>query len=396
MSFTALLRALTVVVCSTLLLPVEVVHAQMQSGDVSSDGMLEQIDTDGDGVNTFGDREVVLWWVFNGGDLSELWAALAEAKPGAGGLYDISSWIQSPGAQLPNGPAAAAASGGGGVCPCPPESPACGSDPMILVCEFLRGDANRDGSVNITDATAILNFVFLGVPICDEDAADANDDGSINISDPVRLLDFLFGMGPLLAEPTGVAGLDPTVDSLNIGCSDFLLGSVEQAICENSSHAGHGLCYLEEPPEPMGEPPKVGSGFAFGGPHVGMPPEYFCYSKPTPSRPGGGGSTPPTPPPFPGAGGECINYTCPEAAAGSSLTLDGMFSIGPGEGNSAGLSSVEVTSSVSDGWQDLCNVTGFSRFGILDENGVEWAWVVTTTTAHTSSFRGAESTTRSP
>ncbi len=52
---------------------------------------------------------------------------------------------------------------------------------------FLRGDANADGVVNISDPSFILNALFTGgrQPDCD-DAADANDDGLVDISDPTN------------------------------------------------------------------------------------------------------------------------------------------------------------------------------------------------------------------
>ncbi|MEM7167472.1 MAG: S8 family serine peptidase [Planctomycetota bacterium] len=59
---------------------------------------------------------------------------------------------------------------------------------------FIRGDANRDFSLNISDATALLSYMFLStaapLPLA---AGDTNDDGSINLQDPLVLLDYLFG-----------------------------------------------------------------------------------------------------------------------------------------------------------------------------------------------------------
>jgi hypothetical protein len=80
---------------------------------------------------------------------------------------------------------------------------------------FLRGDANRDRRRDLSDAVAILSFLFTGGarPPC-ADAADANDDGTLNITDPVVILDFLFrGSGPLPA-PADEPGTDPTADAL--------------------------------------------------------------------------------------------------------------------------------------------------------------------------------------
>ncbi|MGE3964413.1 MAG: dockerin type I domain-containing protein, partial [Planctomycetota bacterium] len=387
---------LLVAFLSFLAWPAARATAQMQAGRVTSDGTLELIDVDGDGVNTFGDRDVVLWWIFSGGDVSLLWEALAEARPGAGGLYDLSGWLSSPEAQLPSGASgaagaaavAAAAGGGGGACPCPVGSPECETDPALLDCEFIRGDANRDFAVNVADVTFILEHLFQGGPVCDQDATDVNDDGSINISDAVRLLDFLFSGGAPIVAPWPAPGLDPTVDSLNLACSDFDLGSVVSAVCDESRARWEGLCFLDEPPEQMGDSSGTGgpggNPFAFSGKHVCMPPDYWWFHKPIITKPAGGGggaaaggSAPPRLPPFPGAGGECLNFTCPEASGGSSLDPFAMFSIGPGTDNNAGFESVlghgSGDASVSDGWQDLCNLVGFPKYGILDENGVEWA-----------------------
>ncbi len=87
-------------------------------------------------------------------------------------------------------------------------------DPLAM---FLRGDSNRDGKRDISDAVFTLSALFLGGPLprC-RDAADANDDGDVNISDPVATLNALFaGQGPL-PEPSTAPGFDPTVDGL--GC----------------------------------------------------------------------------------------------------------------------------------------------------------------------------------
>jgi hypothetical protein len=63
---------------------------------------------------------------------------------------------------------------------------------------FLRGDANGDGLVDLSDAVSVLGYLFIG----DEDlpclvAADANGSRGIDLSDAVAILEFLFqGGGP--------------------------------------------------------------------------------------------------------------------------------------------------------------------------------------------------------
>ena len=57
---------------------------------------------------------------------------------------------------------------------------------------FLRGDVNGDGSVNISDVTALIDYLLSGNPSgVNLTAADANQDNSINISDVTSLIDYL-------------------------------------------------------------------------------------------------------------------------------------------------------------------------------------------------------------
>lgn len=81
---------------------------------------------------------------------------------------------------------------------------------------FRRGDATADGSLNITDAIAILLHLFQGGPIVPcEDSADVNDDGKVDLADPVGLLRFLFQEGDAPPAPFPDPGPDPTADALD-------------------------------------------------------------------------------------------------------------------------------------------------------------------------------------
>ena len=79
---------------------------------------------------------------------------------------------------------------------------------------FVRGRVNDDATVDISDAVAALDHLFLGGegPAC-LDAADIDDDGARDISDPIYLLAYLFGGGPAPEAPYPEAGEDPTPDS---------------------------------------------------------------------------------------------------------------------------------------------------------------------------------------
>lgn len=87
---------------------------------------------------------------------------------------------------------------------------------------FLRGDADDDQEVNLTDAVFCLGYLFQGgkTPPC-LDAADSNDDGRVDIADPVTTLSFLFLGGPIPPPvPTEPPGWDPTPD--RVGCERSL------------------------------------------------------------------------------------------------------------------------------------------------------------------------------
>ena len=62
---------------------------------------------------------------------------------------------------------------------------------------FVRGRVNDDAAIDISDAVALLGFLFLGEaepPVIE--AADINADTVLDISDSIYLLAYLFGGGP--------------------------------------------------------------------------------------------------------------------------------------------------------------------------------------------------------
>ncbi len=79
---------------------------------------------------------------------------------------------------------------------------------------FIRGDADLNGVMELTDAIRILGYLFLGdvLPDC-SDAADATDDGVLDITDPIRILSFLYLGGEAPPAPFPSCGLDPTDDA---------------------------------------------------------------------------------------------------------------------------------------------------------------------------------------
>ena len=77
---------------------------------------------------------------------------------------------------------------------------------------FIRGDFDTDGALSITDAIALLNFLFLGTPdsSCSQ-AGDANSDGNVDITDGISLLGFLFLGREAPPAPFPDCGIDPVV-----------------------------------------------------------------------------------------------------------------------------------------------------------------------------------------
>jgi len=96
---------------------------------------------------------------------------------------------------------------------------------------FKRGDANGDGTVDISDPIFIWNWVFQGgpVPPC-LDGADADDNSKIESADGDRIWNYLFN-GGLAPEPPGpnCCGRDPTPDLLD--CTKSLGTRCEGGSC---------------------------------------------------------------------------------------------------------------------------------------------------------------------
>ncbi len=99
--------------------------------------------------------------------------------------------------------------------PPPPPVPPEGSVP------FLRGDANEDGKISISDALLLRRFLFLGdlAPRC-YDAGDVNDDGTVDLSDVIFIVANAFLDGPAIPPPYAEIGDDPTDDGLHCAAYD--------------------------------------------------------------------------------------------------------------------------------------------------------------------------------
>ena len=77
---------------------------------------------------------------------------------------------------------------------------------------FLRGDANADGLIEVSDALKVLLYGFLQAPIECEGAADVDDSGEDEMTDAIHLLNYLLLDAPPPPPPFPECGNDPTPD----------------------------------------------------------------------------------------------------------------------------------------------------------------------------------------
>ena len=114
------------------------------------------------------------------------------------------------------------------------------SSPAPAEWNFIRGDSNGDGNVNIAAAIFSLSFLFGGGAGPCLDAIDANDDGTTDIADAVFTLDTLFGSsGATHPAPGPACGTDPTADSLD--CAGPLSGcDPVQTDCNSNAECSVG------------------------------------------------------------------------------------------------------------------------------------------------------------
>ena len=136
--------------------------------------------------------------------------------------------------------------------------------------DFIRGDANDDGSIDITDGVFILDWLFAGgsEPGC-LSAADANDNSSVDLSDAIYTLGFLFLGGRAPGEPFPGCGRDPTEDGLGCAVSTQCGGGDAGEFCEASAA---GICF----PAARGSFPGVLYNHGGRGDSVGGDPAGTC------------------------------------------------------------------------------------------------------------------------
>jgi hypothetical protein len=94
-----------------------------------------------------------------------------------------------------------------------------------VLANFIRGDANDDRITNISDAIAVLEYLFQGSSsLACEKSGDVNDDGVLDITDPIGLLNYLFQGWFLPQPPFPDCGVDPTQDDNTCGLTSCAEG----------------------------------------------------------------------------------------------------------------------------------------------------------------------------
>jgi hypothetical protein len=70
-------------------------------------------------------------------------------------------------------------------------------DFVLSPVDFILGDANFDGTINVGDAVHLISYIFRDgsapVPYI---SGDVNSDGELNLGDAVYLINYIFNGGP--------------------------------------------------------------------------------------------------------------------------------------------------------------------------------------------------------
>ena len=88
-------------------------------------------------------------------------------------------------------------------------------EPIETQGQFVRGDANSDNRVDVSDMSLILRVLFRSAPGPDcRDRLDADDTGEVNVTDATFIGNAIFHDGPAMPAPFPERGVDPTPDGL--------------------------------------------------------------------------------------------------------------------------------------------------------------------------------------
>ena len=122
-----------------------------------------------------------------------------------------------------------------------------GGPVQVGLTQFIRGDANTDGVLNIADGIKILATLFQSDPMNCQASGDVNDDGLLNIADAISVFDHLFSGAAQPPAPYPDCGVDPTSPGL-LSCNSFdlCLPSTDRA---TAAHILRRIAYGPTPAE---------------------------------------------------------------------------------------------------------------------------------------------------
>ncbi|MBA4685389.1 MAG: hypothetical protein H2076_10405 [Planctomycetes bacterium] len=85
-----------------------------------------------------------------------------------------------------------------------------GTNPYLVPQQlFIRGDIDRNGVVQLTDAILCLDHLFAGADFICLESLDSNADDNLDLGDPIKILSYLFMGDTPPSGPFPQQGLDP-------------------------------------------------------------------------------------------------------------------------------------------------------------------------------------------
>lgn len=83
--------------------------------------------------------------------------------------------------------------------------------------EFVRADANRDGTIDLADALTIIDYLFVDLVVTCPSALDVDDNDAVSLGDALHVLCVLFTCPgvPAVPPPHPDCGPDPNPGSLD-------------------------------------------------------------------------------------------------------------------------------------------------------------------------------------